>query len=158
MIDYIVYGEFDINEGNVIKIEYPQKTGINEMVLASYIIPEGTHNIMTDCFCFVTNKKINGEEIMLDSLKNQADQFTQESISYIDLSSAFLSQNLNERVFKLKDIYNYNSYSNQWDNLSISKNLPKDEHIEFLFEKGRKSDLYNIVIRSSLTKEVFYTM
>ena len=25
MIDYIVYSEFDINEGNVVKIEYPKK-------------------------------------------------------------------------------------------------------------------------------------
>ena len=66
MIDYIVYGEFDINEGNVIKVEYPQKTGISEMVLSSYLIPEGTHNIMNDCFCFIINRKMNNEELKLE--------------------------------------------------------------------------------------------
>ena len=62
MIDYIVYSEFDINEGNVVKIEYPKKTGISETILSSYMIPEGTHNIMNDTFCFIVNKKNNPDE------------------------------------------------------------------------------------------------
>ena len=48
MIDYIIYSEFDINAGSVVKIEYPKKTGIQEMTLSSYMIPEGIHNIMND--------------------------------------------------------------------------------------------------------------
>ena len=52
MIDYIVYSEFDINEGSLVKIEYPNKIGIEEITLSSYMIPEGIHNTKTDNFCF----------------------------------------------------------------------------------------------------------
>ena len=34
MIDYIIYSEFDINEGSLVKIEYPIKTRITEMTLS----------------------------------------------------------------------------------------------------------------------------
>jgi len=34
MIDYIIYSEFDIKKGNVVKIEYPIKTRITEMTLS----------------------------------------------------------------------------------------------------------------------------
>ena len=50
MIDNIILAEFDVNQGNTIKLEYPLKLDLQEMVLSSFLIPEGSHNIITDCF------------------------------------------------------------------------------------------------------------
>jgi hypothetical protein len=69
MIDYIVYSEFDINEGSLVKIEYPNKIGIEEITLSSYVIPERIHNTKTDHFCFIINKNNKGEEIILPEIK-----------------------------------------------------------------------------------------
>ena len=62
MIDYVIYSEFDNNEGSVVKIEYPNKTGISETILSSYMIPEGAHNIRSDTFCFIVNKGPNNKK------------------------------------------------------------------------------------------------
>jgi hypothetical protein len=123
MIDYIIYGEFDINEGNVIKLEYPQKTGINEMVLASYLIPEGTHNIMNDCFCFIINKKPNAEEIICQNLKQEIDKLSSPSsdVIYLDLTNnQSFHKNVSGKKFKIKEMYNYNSNSAQWESWKIN--------------------------------------
>ena len=48
MIDYIIYSEFDINAGSVVKIEYPKKTEIKEMTHSSYIIKEGINNLINN--------------------------------------------------------------------------------------------------------------
>ena len=62
MIDYIIYSEFDNNEGSLVKIEYPIKTGVSETILSSYMIPEGAHNIRSDTFCFIVNKAQNSKK------------------------------------------------------------------------------------------------
>ncbi len=66
-------------------MEYPQKLRINENILSSYLIPEGSHYIMNDCFCFVLKK--NSEDILIESMKKQVDTFNLGYIKYIDLGS-----------------------------------------------------------------------
>ena len=70
MIDYVLYSEFDNNEGSLIKIEYPNKTGISEIILSSYMIPEGAHNIRSDTFCFIVNKgQTNKKDSLFSEIK-----------------------------------------------------------------------------------------
>ena len=70
MIDYVLYSEFDNNEGSLIKIEYPNKTGISETILSSYMIPEGAHNIRSDTFCFIVNKgQTNKKDSLFSEIK-----------------------------------------------------------------------------------------
>ena len=88
MIDYIIFGEFDINEGNVIKLEYPEKTGVSDLILSSYMIPEGAHNTMIDTFTFVLNKKINSDAILLKNLKEMNEKLNLNKIKYLDLKSS----------------------------------------------------------------------
>jgi hypothetical protein len=90
MIDYIIFGEFDINEGNVIKLEYPEKTGVSDLILSSYMIPEGAHNTMNDTFTFVLNKKPNSDEILLNYLKEINEKMNLNRIKYLDLKSSSL--------------------------------------------------------------------
>ena len=88
MIDYIIFSEFDINEGNVVKLEYPEKTGVSDLILSSYMIPEGAHNTMTDTFTFILNKKTNSDEILLNQLKETNEKLNLNRIKYLDLKSS----------------------------------------------------------------------
>ena len=88
MIDYIIFGEFDINEGNVIKLEYPDKTGVSDLILSSYMIPEGAHNTMTDTFTFILNKKSNSDQILLKTLNEINENLNLNRIKYLDLKSS----------------------------------------------------------------------
>lgn len=90
MIDYIIFGEFDINEGNVIKLEYPEKTGVSDLILSSYMIPEGAHNTMSDTFTFVLNKKTNSDEILLNYMREINEKMNLNKIKYLDLKSSSL--------------------------------------------------------------------
>ena len=83
MIDYIIYSEFDNNEGSLVKIEYPTKTGISETILSSYMIPEGAHNIRSDTFCFIVNKSFNSKkENLLTEIKKAANELNKIKIFY----------------------------------------------------------------------------
>ncbi len=132
MIDYIIYGEFDINEGNVVKVEYPNKTGISEMVLASYLIPEGTHNIMNDCFCFIINRKENYEESISQSAKAIIDSFNSNTVKYIDLKGQ-----IKDKSFQLKKLYNCNS--NKWECF-------KEENMFMIIKIDQSQSFYNIIV------------
>lgn len=162
MIDYIVYGEFDINEGSIIKLEYPQKTGINEMVLASYIIPEGTHNIMNDTFCFIVNKKQNAEDLLLESIKKQTEALSLASVNYIDLSIQYINFELQNKIFKLKELYIYNNNSNQWNSVIsnvvlTNNNDSKNKELNMLYFKFKKEEeKFNIQIFNN--NEIYMTM
>lgn len=159
MIDYIIYGEFDINEGNVIKVEYPQKLGINETILSSYLIPEGTHNIMNDCFCFVLNKKTNSEDILIESMKKQVDKFNLGYIKYIDLGSfPYYNSFVKDKVFKIKEIYNYNSFTVKWESMNMSENFMKNKTdcISFKINKDPKESFFNMIIFQE--SEIFFSI
>jgi hypothetical protein len=132
MIDYIIYGEFDINEGNVVKVEYPHKTGINEMVLASYLIPEGTHNIMNDCFCFIINRKENYEDSIILSTKSIVDSINTNVVKYIDLKGAN-----KDKSYLLKKVYNYNF--NKWESFT-------EDILSMQIKIDQSQGFYNIVI------------
>jgi len=123
MIDYIIFGEFDINEGNVIRIEYPNKIGISDMILSSYIIPEGTHNIMTDTFCFIINKTNNPEEIILLNSKNKIERLSENSTKYFDLGKNLKKYNIENKIYKVKQIYTFDDNLNDW--MSV-QNIDKD--------------------------------
>lgn len=158
MIDYIVYGEFDINEGNVIKVEYPQKTGISEMVLSSYLIPEGTHNIMNDCFCFIINRKMNNEELLVENMKKQMDKLNLNLIKYLDLkSSQHYDLYVKNKVFKLKELYNYNSFAIKWESLNLLKNFSKDD-ILLKIDQDTKENFFNFIVFDSNNNEVFFSI
>ena len=47
MINYIFAAEFDLHKGTKIKSLYPQDSKIefNEAILASYMLPDGSHNV-----------------------------------------------------------------------------------------------------------------
>jgi hypothetical protein len=143
MIDYIIYGEFDINEGNVVKVEYPRKTGISEMVLASYLIPEGTHNIMNDCFCFIINRKENYEDSIVSSAKSFIDSVNSNIVKYVDLKGVD-----SEKTYQLKKVYNYNF--NKWESFIEGSSTLK-------IKKDQTQNYYNIVI-SDKKDEVILTM
>jgi hypothetical protein len=147
MIDYILYGEFDINEGNVIKVEFPNKIGINETVLASYLIPEGTHNFTTDCFCFILNKKLDYEKYLYNSINSYIDRMNLNQIKYLDLSS---KPSVLEKNFQVKKLYNFNLFNNQWESL----NLNEKEHLFFRIRKG-KEIYFNILIEDSKGENFF---
>ena len=90
MIDYIIYSEFDNNEGSVVKIEYPNKTGISEIILSSYMIPEGAHNIRSDTFCFIVNKSsYNKKTNLFTEIKKKVNEFSKiRTTRYLNFNSS----------------------------------------------------------------------
>ena len=148
MIDYIVYGEFDINEGNVIKIEYPKKTGVSEMILSSYMIPEGAHNTMNDTFCFIINKKTDSDEIIIPGIKKAINNFNQsKSIKYLNFAySKIYNDEIDNKGFIVKEIYNLDSSINKWNSLKATTTLSKDQTIYIKVSLDDKEKIYKLVI------------
>ncbi len=125
MIDYIIYSEFDINEGSLVKIEYPIKTGIPEMTLSSYMIPEGIHNIMNDTFCFIINRKNDGDESIITDIKRTRNEFEKiRVVKYLDFHYSSIYKNkIKDNKFQLKEIYNFNKLSNHWESFKSTQSL-----------------------------------
>ncbi len=123
MIDYIIFGEFDINEGNVIRIEYPNKIGISDIILSSYIIPEGTHNIMKDMFCFIINKSNNPEEAILLNSKNKIEILSENSVKFFNLEKSLKNYNIENKIYKINQIYTFDNNINDW---VCVQNIEKD--------------------------------
>jgi hypothetical protein len=156
MIDYILYGEFDINEGNVIKVEYPGKIGINETVLASYLIPEGMHNFTTDCFSFILNRKLDYEKYLFNSINGVVDKLNLNQVRYIDLSS---KQGLSEKSFQLKKLYNFNLFNNQWEAFNINEKNAKENNLYLKIRLDKSEGFYNMLIcTEGEPSEIFFTM
>jgi hypothetical protein len=109
MIDYIVVAEFDINQGNVIKLEYPSKIGIQEIVLSSFLIPEGSHNIMNDTFYCVLKNKVNMEK-------------ETKIIDYVKLSLTKLLnvKELGNKNYRLKKVVIFDETSQKWKELFVN--------------------------------------
>ncbi|PVU92017.1 hypothetical protein BB561_004083 [Smittium simulii] len=55
-VDYILVAEFDINEGSVLKQQYPEPTGEDESYLADLMLPDGAHLRETDWSIFLLNQ------------------------------------------------------------------------------------------------------
>ena len=134
MIDYIIYSEFDINAGSVVKIEYPKKTGIQEMTLSSYMIPEGIHNIMNDTFCFIINRKNDGDESIISDIKRTKNEFEKiRTVKYLDFHYSPIYKNkINDNKFQLKAIYNFNTLSNHWESFKSIQALIQENKEIFL--------------------------
>ena len=57
-MDYIVLAEFDINQGSVVKHQYPHPIPNAEPnTIASYMLPEGGHNRSSDITYFLLNRR-----------------------------------------------------------------------------------------------------
>lgn len=105
MIDTIILGEFDINQGNIIKLEYPIKLDIPEIVLSSYVIPEGSHNIKLDNYSFILkNKKFNKNKQNLDIIKLTNTKF-------IDLKEK------EYKKYRLTKVVKYNEKKQEWEDM-----------------------------------------
>ena len=112
MIDYVLYSEFDNNEGSLIKIEYPNKTGISETILSSYMIPEGAHNIRSDTFCFIVNKsQANKKDNLFSEIKKTVNEFNKiKTIKYYNfMNSPIFKEKIKDKGFSIKKIYNFNT-------------------------------------------------
>lgn len=89
LIDYIVLSEFDINAGSIVRCQYPQAIpGVETGIIASYMLPEGAHNRVSDTTYFSLNRL---------SSKTQSDK--SELAPQIYLANKFFSQ---ERIDGLR--------------------------------------------------------
>lgn len=55
-MSFILLGEFDIDEGSILKHEYPRATGANEHLLAELMLPDGAHSRSEDWTIFYLNQ------------------------------------------------------------------------------------------------------
>ena len=135
MIDYIIYSEFDNNEGSLVKIEYPTKTGISETILSSYMIPEGAHNIRSDTFCFIVNKPSNPKKDNLFSeIKKTVNELNKiKTIKYFDFSkSDIFLEKIKDKGFALNKIYNLNKQNKSWESLKTTEEYFKQNKNIFI--------------------------
>lgn len=156
MIDYVIYSEFDNNEGSVVKIEYPNKTGISETILSSYMIPEGAHNIRSDTFCFIVNKGINNKKDNLFSeIKKTINEFTKiKTIKYYSfINSPIYQEKIIGKGFLLKKIYNLNTKTKSWENLkTIEEYFKQNKNIFVKIWQDEKEKIFKFIIY--LLKEI----
>ena len=150
MIDYVIYSEFDNNEGSVVKIEYPNKTGISETVLSSYMIPEGAHNIRSDTFCFIVNKPTNNKkENLFSEIKKAVNQFTKSrTIKYYNfIHSPIYQEKLLDKGFPIKKIYNLNTQSKSWESLKTTEDYFKqNKNIYVKICQDEKEKIFKFLI------------
>ena len=135
MIDYIIYSEFDNNEGSLVKIEYPTKTGISETILSSYMIPEGAHNIRSDTFCFIVNKPSNSKkENLFSEIKKAVNEFNKiKTIKYFDFSKCDIYlEKIKDKGFALNKIYNLNKQNKSWESLKTTEEYFKQNKNIFI--------------------------
>ena len=55
-IEAILFAEFDIDKGSVLRQQYPEKVTDDEGLLAELMLPEGTHNHNQDWTIFMLNR------------------------------------------------------------------------------------------------------
>jgi len=54
----LVLSEFDINAGSLVRCQYPAAiSGVETGIIASYMLPEGAHNRVTDTTYFALNRQ-----------------------------------------------------------------------------------------------------
>ena len=150
MIDYIIYSEFDNNEGSLVKIEYPTKTGISETILSSYMIPEGAHNIRSDTFCFIVNKPSNPKkENLFSEIKKAVNEFNKiRTIRYFDFSKCdIFLEKIKDRGFPLNKIYNLNKQNKSWESLKTTEEYFKqNKNIFIKIWQDEKEKIFKFLI------------
>lgn len=55
-MSYVLLGEFDIDEGSILKHQYPSLTGADEHLLAELMLPDGAHSRSEDWTIFYLNQ------------------------------------------------------------------------------------------------------
>ena len=150
MIDYIIYSEFDNNEGSLVKIEYPTKTGISETILSSYMIPEGAHNIRSDTFCFIVNKPSNSKkENLFSEIKKAVNEFNKiKTIKYFDFSKCDIYlEKIKDKGFALNKIYNLNKQNKSWESLKTTEEYFKqNKNIFIKIWQDEKEKIFKFLI------------
>jgi len=150
MIDYIIYSEFDNNEGSLVKIEYPIKTGVSETILSSYMIPEGAHNIRSDTFCFIVNKAQNSKkENIFSEIKKAVNEFNKKkTIKYFDFSKCELYlEKIKDKGFQLNKIYNLNKQNKSWESLKTTEEYFKqNKNIFIKIWQDKKEKIFKFLI------------
>ena len=150
MIDYIIYSEFDNNEGSLVKIEYPTKTGISETILSSYMIPEGAHNIRSDTFCFIVNKPSNPKkENLFSEIKKAVNEFNKiKTIKYFDFSKCDIYlEKIKDKGFALNKIYNLNKQNKSWESLKTTEEYFKqNKNIFIKIWQDEKEKIFKFLI------------
>ena len=88
MIKYLIYSEFDLKLGNVVKVEHPSKIPISSEVLASLMIPDGSHNNFKDQFFFAYNKSASYMTNISKQLAQISADLLENSTNYKDVSAS----------------------------------------------------------------------
>ena len=58
MIDYIILTEFDLKCGSVVRYQHPAPVkNVDDWFIANYMLPEGSHNRISDSTYFILNRK-----------------------------------------------------------------------------------------------------
>ncbi|GAA5824786.1 hypothetical protein JCM10212_004929 [Sporobolomyces blumeae] len=55
-VEYVFLAEFDIDQGSVLRHEYPAKTGTDQHLLAEHMLPDGAHDRPEDWTVFYLNQ------------------------------------------------------------------------------------------------------
>ncbi|GAA5910867.1 AFI1/MesA family protein [Sporobolomyces salmoneus] len=55
-VEYVLLAEFDIDEGSVLRHEYPAPTGTDQHLLAEHMLPDGAHDRTEDWTVFYLNQ------------------------------------------------------------------------------------------------------
>ncbi|ORY92415.1 docking domain of Afi1 for Arf3 in vesicle trafficking-domain-containing protein [Leucosporidium creatinivorum] len=71
-VSYVLLAEFDIDEGSVLKHQYPVATGTDEHLLAEHMLPDGAHDRTEDWTVFYLNQipGLTVDSSLLDSPNN----------------------------------------------------------------------------------------
>ena len=155
MIDYIIYSEFDNNEGSLVKIEYPIKTGVSETILSSYMIPEGAHNIRSDTFCFIVNKPLSNSrknDNLFSEIKKAVNEFNKiRTIKYFDFSKVDIYlEKIKDKGFPLNKIYNFNNQTKSWESLKTTENYFKqNKNINIKIWQDQTEKIFKFLIYTS---------
>jgi hypothetical protein len=63
MIDYIMFSEFDIDKGAVVRVQYPRLFPyLQETELSAQMLPDGSHNCIQDATIFVARNNNNHDD------------------------------------------------------------------------------------------------
>ena len=57
-IEAVLFAEFDIDKGSVLRVQYPQQISEDEGLLAELMLPEGVHNRPQDWTVFMLNRPV----------------------------------------------------------------------------------------------------
>jgi len=71
-VEYILLAEFDITTGSTVKYQYPYPIGVDQQMLAEFMLPDGTHKRQRDWTVFFLNRP-GQEGVLGDSTRANQD-------------------------------------------------------------------------------------